>query len=518
MGLGATVTGKKKTVSVPSEEAKPKPSARRQAVELARGCCELWHSVGNGPPQGYASFKKDDHLEHVELRTTAGRLWLSGMVYRELGDALSKADLDGALDNLEAAAIHDGLRRAVHVRVADLGDRIFLDLADDEWRVVEITAKGFRVIPGSAAPIRFRRPNGTEALPLPLTGGSLNDLSQFLHTDHHGLALVAAWLEGAYTDRGPTPVLSLGGGQGSAKSTATRVIQRLVDPRGGALRSAPRKDEDLAIAARNSWVLSFDNLSRIGMDLSDGFCRLATGAAFATRQLYTNSEECIFAARRPVILNSIVDVVGRPDLLERTVIVQLQKISEEDRLEENVFWARFEEARPRLLGAALAALSGALARWDDLRPARMPRMADFYRLALAVGEQLPGGMATFEAAWNEMQETAVQSALEASPIGESLLKILEARSGWRAPAAELLRELNTSRALGSRDHDSWPQTPQGLVHALRRLTPSLEAVGWIVELGVRDKSKTKHERRVIILPAETAPLQPVAADGWKAIS
>ena len=515
MGLGASVT---KKIRVPSEEAKARPSARRQAVDLARGCCELWHSVGNGPPQGYASFKKDEHHEHVELRTMAGRLWLSGMVYRSLGDALSKADLDGALDNLEAAAIHEGPRVPVHVRVADLGDRIYLDLADDEWRVVQITAKGWKVIPGSAAPIRFRRPNGTEALPIPKEGGSLEELGQFIHTDRHGLALVAAWIVGAYTDRGPTPVLSLGGGQGTSKSTSTRVCQRLIDPRGGALRSAPRKDEDLAIAARNAWVLSFDNLSRIGMDLSDGLCRLATGAAFATRQLYTNAEECIFAARRPVIVNSIVDVVGRPDLLERTVIVQLQKITEEARLEENVFWAQFNEAHPRLLGAALTALSTALARLEVTRPKLKPRMADFYRLALAVGDHLPGGSLAFEDAWGEMQASAVQSALESAPIGDALLKILEARNGWRAPAAELLRELNASRSASPRDHDTWPQNPQGLATALRRLAPALEAVGWLVELGRRNTTNSRNERLVVISATSTAPLVPLSNAQWEEIS
>jgi len=65
----------------------------------------------------------------------------------------------------------------------------------------------------------------------------------------------------------------------------------------------------------------------------------------------------------------------------------------------------------------------------------------------------------------------------------------------------LLRDLNASRAAGFREHDTWPQTPQGLVHALRRLAPALEAVGWHLELGVRD-SKTTHERLVVIVRTE----------------
>lgn len=499
---------KRKLVKVPSEEAKPKASARRQAVDLALASCELWHARENGPPQGYASFKRGEHTEHVELQTAAGRLWLSGMVYLQLGDALSKMDLDGALNNLEAEAVHRGRRLPVRVRLADLGDRIFLDLADDAWRVVEVTAKGWEVIPGEKAPVRFKRPNGTEALPVPVRGGRLDDLADFIHTDAAGLALLSAYIIGAMTDRGPAAVLSLMGGQGTSKTTTTKVIQRLLDPRGGALRSAPRKDEDLAVAARNSWIVSFDNLSRISPDLSDGLARLSTGAAFATRQLYTNGEESIFAARRPVILNSIVDVVGRPDLLDRTVSVQLQKISREQRKEESIFWPEFEARRASLLGAALDALSHALAHWAETRPTDSPRMADFYHVAMAAGNRLPGGTEAFESAWAAMTETAVDSALEAAPIGAALLSILEAQGKWKASAADLLRELNSSRAAGFREHDSWPQTPQGLTSALRRLAPALEAKGWHVLLGEKI-----NERRVVVIVSGEAMAERAAIMG-----
>jgi hypothetical protein len=499
MGLGDAMTAKKK-VDVPAGEAKPKESARQRAVKLARTRCELWHTVQNGPKQGFASFQVDGHTEHVELRGTAGRLWLGGLVYKETGEALGRQDLEGAIENLEAAAIFEGPELPVALRVADLGDRTYLDLADKAWRVVEVTAEGWRVIPGHLAPVRFRRPNGTEALPVPVPGGNLEDLGRFIHTNKDGLSLAAAWMVAALTDRGPAPVASLAGRQGSAKSSATRVFQRLVDPRGGSLRARPKNDEDLAVAARNSWVVSFDNLSRIREDLSDGFCRLSTGASFATRTLFTNGEETIFAARRPVILNSIVDVVSRPDLMDRTVTVQLEKISEERRIEEGEFWPLFEKALPGILGAALTALAGALSRWSTTRPTRKPRMADFYRLALAAGPDLPGGAETFEKAWEAMRDAAVSSALECAPIGTTLLEILEAQGKWKKPARELLQTLNAARPTGPTE-DGWPQTPQGLVAALKRLAPALEAEGWHVELGLKDTTK-KHGRLVVIAPIE----------------
>jgi hypothetical protein len=68
------------------------------------------------------------------------------------------------------------------------------------------------------------------------------------------------------------------------------------------------------IAANNGYVLAFDNLSGLPNWLSDALCRLATGGSFAVRQLYTDDEEILSDATRPILLNGIEEVVSRPDL------------------------------------------------------------------------------------------------------------------------------------------------------------------------------------------------------------
>ena len=108
---------------------------------------------------------------------------------------------------------------------------------------------------------------------------------------------------------GPYPVLVLTGEQGSAKSTCARMLRALVDPHEAALRAPPRNEHELFIAARNAHVLAFDNLSTVSPWLSDALSRLATGAGFAARKLYTDDEENVISAERPTILNSIDAVV-----------------------------------------------------------------------------------------------------------------------------------------------------------------------------------------------------------------
>src|SRR5262249_52876504 len=159
---------------------------------------------------------------------------------------------------------------------------IYLDLGDATWRVVEVDADGWRM--RDRAPVKFRRGHGMRALPQPVFGGSVGELRSLVNVrDDRAWALIVGWLLMALSPRGPYPVLVLAGEHGSAKTwTATR-LRDLVDPNEAPNRAEPREPRDLMIAARNGWVLAFDNLSGLPPWLSDGLCRLATGSGFATR-------------------------------------------------------------------------------------------------------------------------------------------------------------------------------------------------------------------------------------------
>jgi hypothetical protein len=101
----------------------------------------------------------------------------------------------------------------------------------------------------------------------------------------------------------------------------------------------PREDRDLFIAASNGHVLAFDNVSGLPAWISDTLCRLATGGGFAVRQLYSDQDEVLFDAARPVILNGIEDIVTRPDLADRALFLTLEPIAEERRRPEQELWA-----------------------------------------------------------------------------------------------------------------------------------------------------------------------------------
>jgi hypothetical protein len=98
---------------------------------------------------------------------------------------------------LEARAQFDAPERSVHVRIAEHDDHIFLDLADEHWRAVEIGPDGWRVI--GCPPVCFRRPAGMLPLPAPEHWGSIDALLPFLNlSGRNDFMLVVAWLRGPY--------------------------------------------------------------------------------------------------------------------------------------------------------------------------------------------------------------------------------------------------------------------------------------------------------------------------------
>src|SRR5262249_26228212 len=256
-------------------------------------------------------------------------------------------------------------------------------------------------------------------LPIPARGGDIKALRRYLNLNdsQQGMAeskfvLAVSVLLSYLRPRGPYPVLVLAGEQGACKSTFAAVIRALIDPNASALRALPREDRDLFIAAINGWVLSFDNVSALPDWISDTLCRLSTGGGFATRQLYSDCDEMLFDAMRPLVLNGMEDIVGRPDLADRWVFLMLEPMPELTRQSELEFWSAFEKDKPQILGAILDMVVHGLKYLPDVKLSRTPRMADFARWAVACqGAVWPGG--TFSAAYGANRHVAVSALREA---------------------------------------------------------------------------------------------------------
>ena len=478
------------------------PTQADLLIELAQEA-ELFHSPD---ATAFADLQVNGHRETWPVRTKGFRRWLARRFFEATGGAPNSEALQSALNVIEAKAHFDGPEREVHIRIGGLGDKLYLDLGDEAWRAVEIDSEGWCVV--DEPPVRFRRAAGMQALPTPLPGGSIETLRHFLNVQgDNDFILVVAWSLAVLRNRGPYPVIVLSGEQGSAKSTFSAVLRSLLDPNTAPLRALPREDRDLFIAANNGHVLAFDNVSGLHAWISDTLCRLATGGGFAVRQLYTDQDEVLFDAARPVILNGIEDIVTRPDLADRAIFLTLEAIPEERRRPEKELWAEFNATRPQLLGTLLDAVSHGLKRLPDIRLDSLPRMADFAIWATACETAL-WTSGTFGAAYAGNRDEAVDSVIEADPVGSAIRSLIGTRTEWTGTASDLLGALDEEVGEKVRKSKAWPSSARALSGRVRRAATFLRKVGIDITFEREGRARTRTIR--ITRKPESAPARPSA--------
>jgi hypothetical protein len=123
----------------------------------------------------------------------------------------------------------------------------------------------------------------------------------------------------------------------------------------------PASGRDLYIAARNSFVQAYENVSKISDAMSDNLCRLATGGGMRTRALWTNSDETTFAGARPIMAEGIANFIARPDLLDRALILALESPPSNRRTERQL-WAEFDRCKAGVFGALCSMLAAGVRR------------------------------------------------------------------------------------------------------------------------------------------------------------
>ena len=469
-------------------------AARLVSLALKHGI-EFFHD----PEQhGWASVRVDEHWENYLLRSRIFYLFLLRIFYSDSGESPGARAIRAVLEIFEARSLFDGPECQVHLRIAQQDDRLYLDLCDQAWRAIEIDAEGWRIV-NRPAP-KFRRSRGSQALPEPERGGNLDALRSFLNIDNDGWVLIKAFLVSALRPALPCPILVAKGEQGAGKSTACRVISSLIDPRTSALRGAPREVRDLVAAARNSWLVCFDNLSHLPQDLADAACRLATGGGFGGRELYSDYDEAVFDATRPLVFNAIPDLgATRPDFLDRSLIIELHDIKPEARRDERQFWRDFEATRPQILGALLDAVVAGQSKLPTLALDGLPRMADFATWVCACEDGLGLKRSEFLRVYQANRADVRDLALESSPLYEPLREL--AQQGFRGTTAELLLRLNSLVSEGIRRSPRWPKAPNALGNILRRMASNLRAVG----IDLNSSRADRLGRRVISVssPADT---------------
>jgi hypothetical protein len=271
------------------------------------------------------------------------------------------AALRDAIASLEGYANHKGKEFKPAVRVGGGDGVVWIDLGTKDWSAVKITAQGWEVVPQANVP--FIRNSTMLPLPVPKSGGDIQELKQVLNCTASEFVLVVGWMLQALNPVGPYPLINPNGEAENGKTTLTRHIIELVDPSTIGVRKKD-KVQDLLVAAKNNWLVAYDNVSTMSAEWADALSMLATGIGIGGRRFYTNDEEHSFVVERPVAFNGIPgDLTERADLASRTIKITVPPLKK--RQTKGELERQFADVRPLVFGAlcdGVSARSGELQR------------------------------------------------------------------------------------------------------------------------------------------------------------
>ena len=132
---------------VPDILAAARSGGRANAMANGNSPAPLWGYFFHSPDgTAYADLHINGHRQTWPVRGPAFQDHVRRETFMQTGSALTSAALRNIVEQHEAEARYHGPEREVHLRVGRHGGRAYLDLADDQWRVVEVCADGWRVL------------------------------------------------------------------------------------------------------------------------------------------------------------------------------------------------------------------------------------------------------------------------------------------------------------------------------------------------------------------------------------
>ncbi len=376
----------------------------------------------------------------------------------------AKADLKELL--LNRAFV--GEQHPVHYRqtqdAAPANPVAFVNMMDGHGNGICVDGKGWRVFPTAAMPVRFTDRTGGRAMPQPVRPN--DGVSMFDRLGRHvplqpvqtqvdpedagtqQRAGLLMFLLNQFFRAGSAVHLSVHAPQGSGKTMATLRLKDLLDPDEAPLVPSLPSDEAMLFSiAQQQPLLGLDNLSSMKGDVADLFCGLATGTFQQKRGLYTNDDRVIYGAKTSLMFGSIrEDLIQRPDLLDRTVVMDLPPLGPKGRKTEQDLNAAWEHDKPRLLADVLDTLAGGLALLQVVRaitpPEALPRLTDAALLAEAAAQGLGWKPGLCLAAIKASRRGANERQLEENPYTARVREMLNAEGGtWTGTVAELRDKL-----------------------------------------------------------------------------
>jgi hypothetical protein len=439
----------------------------------------LWSDVDGSK---YVSIASGNNLHAWRPQSAEFRRYVRQKAFMsEKSEILGDARLDSIASTFEALCDLNGNEIELSVRVAqEKSGRILIDAID---KIIAVTGDGWEEVVLDY-PV-FKRFPAMRPLAQPIKGGDVGKVFNYVNiNDKYMRILFLTHLIYSFVADRPHPLGVFFGPQGASKSFSMKVFLDLVDSN-MVTDTHVASDNDFQVAATQRWCVGLDNVSYISPRFSDYLCKVVTGASLLRRRLYTDDSMIAMKFLRVVLVNGINLPMNKPDLLDRCLLFQLDRIDNNFRIDEQTLLSRYKEDRGVILGGCLDVLSKAMTILPSVTKKFNTRMSDYARWGSAIAQALGYTEDEFTEAIEQNSIRLNEESLDSSPLAIVLEYVFSKTGslGFKGSATELLAGLKDYAEVAGVEPRYLPSNPHSMGKKLVELKVNLQAQGYFVDFS-----------------------------------
>lgn len=266
---------------------------------------------------------------------------------------------------------------------------VYLDSGEDE-RIIKVSGTE-RIVSSDNGGFYFirkgMRNRESQLLPEPDFEATVDTLPPILNLTKNEVQVICLWVMQSLLPMPAFVNLGIHARTDSGKTTLVSIIQSIADPRGkfGTGIPLPRNDRDFLAHASKVRTLSYDNIRMIPEWFSDLACMVSSGTEVPVRTYYTTNEVTDILTQNPFIFAGIRLPIVETDLMRRSLVLELFSRPKNSNAASTLMEREFRQLHPKLLGAVLNLVHGAIQHIDDVPEIGYGSMPDFRRWSVAAG-------------------------------------------------------------------------------------------------------------------------------------
>lgn len=446
---------------------------------------------------GFISLDIAGHQEAWSCKSKAIKRWLSSEVYRTQKKAPGSEVIKSVLSVLEGKACFEGSEIRLKNRAAWFNGDLCYDLTNEKWQIIRMNKDDWEVVDNP--PIIFKRYSHHKAQVAPTKNGDAKLFLKYVNLvnpEHRLLFLI--FLISCFVPDFPHVMLVVFGAQGASKSTLSKLARLIVDPSLIEVASFPHSQKELVQALAHHYFLFFDNVSYISEDQSDTLCKAITGGGHIKRELYSDDDDVIYNFMRCIGVNGINLVTTRPDLLERSLLLELERIEPAERKTEKELYESFKKDLPSILGGIFDTLVKAIRIHPTIKLDSHHRMADWSLWGSAIAEALGHTKEEFLNAYQNNIIRQTEMLLNDNVVATAIITFMEDKEEWRGTPTQLLKALSEHAMFSNIDtrEKYWPKGANSLSRKINELNTPLKQMGYLVTINTTGTERYVHVQKL----------------------